>query len=942
MVAKPDSTNPLIDLSSFCLAVTEHAPLPIATVEGTTHIVRYVNPAFCRMMNKPAEQLIGNPLSELLPEKDECVRMLDRVFRHQKPESYTEHDASNPHPVFWSYTMWPIMADESLVGIMIQVTETAQFHGMTVAMNEALVLGSLRQHELTESAENLNAQLRAEIAERLQVEQRLSVSETRYRRLFEETHDGVLILDATTRKILDANPFIMNLLEYTRAELVGKELWEIGLLKDKEASRKAFLQLKEKGLIRYESLPLQTKTGQRRDVEFVSNLYQENGDAAIQCNIRDITTRKRTEKKLAERARLLDLSNDAIIVRDLAGHILYWNHGAEELYGWSREEALGKVINTLLHTEFQGADKIADDLDRDDRWTGELVHTNRDGERITVLARKALDRDSLGNPTAVMESITDITERKQAEEALRASDERFRTLFELGPVAVYSCDAQGMIQDFNRRAAELWGRIPEIGDTDQRFCGSLKMFRTDGTFMPHEQCPMAEVIAGKVVSVHDAEVLIERPDRSRISVVVNIRPLKNEAGEVTGAINCFYDISDRKCYEHEREALLANEQSLRIESEAANRSKDVFLATLSHEMRTPLNAILGWASIIGQESCSPEDVKEGILVIERNVNAQAQLINDVLDVSRIVAGKLQLEIVPSELAVLIKDAVDVVRIAAAAKNIQIKVNLGPVAVPIPCDPHRIRQVLWNLLTNSVKFTPKDGTVTIKLSQDHLNARIEIADNGQGIPADLLPYVFERFRQGEGGTKRQHGGLGLGLSIVKNLIELHGGEISVTSDGAGSGSTFTINLPLPASRQLSSDARKPTQPPRLDGLRILVVDDEPDARNLLVRVLNDVGALAVAAGSVVEALRLIDSTQPHILLSDIAMPVQDGYDFIRLVRKSGHLAKDLPAVAITAFVHKDDVRQALLAGFQMHVAKPIDPYDLITVIASLAGRTGTNP
>jgi PAS domain S-box-containing protein len=678
MVAQPDSTNPQTDLPGLCLAVTEHAPLPIATVEGATHIVRYVNPAFCRMMNKPAEELVGKALSDLLPEKDECVRLLDRVFLHQKPESFTEHDTSNPHPVFWSYTMWPVLAEELLVGIMIQVTETAPFHGMTVAMNEALVFGSLRQHELAESAEKLNAQLRAEI-----------------------------------------------------------------------------------------------------------------------------------------------------------------------------------------------------------------------------------------------------TERKQAEEALRTSDERFRTLFELGPVAVYSCDAAGLIQEFNRRAEELWGRTPEAYDTDERFCGSFKMFRPDGTVMPHKESPMAEIVAGKLASVNDAEVLIERPDGSHVSVIANIRPLKNEHGKVIGAINCFYDISDRKRYELEREAFLANEQSLRIESESANRAKDIFLATLSHEMRTPLNAILGWAAIMGQEGCTPEEFQEGIRVIERNVHAQTQLINDVLDVSRIVSGKLQLEIVPTELTVLMKDAVDVVRAAAAAKNIKIKLDLGPVAGRIPCDPHRIRQVFWNLLTNAVKFTPKDGTITIKLSQDRFNARIDIGDNGQGITADLLPFVFERFRQGEGGTKRQHGGLGLGLSIVKNLIELHGGEISVTSEGAGRGSLFTINLPLPASvPELSASTPKPAQPPRLDGLRILVVDDEPDARNLLVKVLKEVGALAVSAGSVPEALHLIETTPPQILLSDIAMPSQDGYDFIRLVRKAGHRAKDLPAVAITAFVHKDDVRQALLAGFQMHVAKPV--------------------
>jgi PAS domain S-box-containing protein len=543
--------------------------------------------------------------------------------------------------------------------------------------------------------------------------------------------------------------------------------------------------------------------------------------------------------------------------------------------------------------------------------------------------------------------LTDNAEK--AEAIARESEERFRTLFELVPVAVYSCDIAGVIQQFNRRAVELWGREPVLGDPNQRFCGSFKMFHSNGSLLPHDQCPMAEVVSGKIPEVCDAEVVIERLDGSRITAVVNIRPMKNQLGEITGAINCFYDISDRAEFERERAALLANEQVLRMDAEAANRSKDLFLATLSHEVRTPLNAILGWATILRDGRSTASDIQEGLEVIERNCKAQAQLIDDMLDISRIVSGKMQLQICSCELAKIIIAAVDVVRPGADAKGVRLITTFDAADSQVSCDQNRIQQVIWNLLSNAVKFTPAGGTVRITLARENSAAQICVSDEGLGIDSEFLPFVFDRFRQADSSTRRKLGGLGLGLSIVKQLVELHGGTVSVESPGEGHGATFTVNLPFQAIYTGEAEAeviRRPDKvataklaPNRLSGLRVLVVDDEPDVRRLLVKVLGEAGAIVTAVDSVAAALAAVKISHPNVLVSDIAMPVHDGYDLIRHVRATGLTAKDLPAVALTAFAHKEDQRQALLAGFQIHVSKPVNPYDLTGVVASLCGRTG---
>lgn len=410
--------------------------------------------------------------------------------------------------------------------------------------------------------------------------------------------------------------------------------------------------------------------------------------------------------------------------------------------------------------------------------------------------------------------------------------------------------------------------------------------------------------------------------------------------------------------ERNREAQLAREQALRSEAEAANRAKDVFLATLSHEMRTPLNAIVGWLSVMRHEGVEKPLLKEGLLVIERNTRTQVQLIDDVLDVSRIVSGKLRVEILPCDLIEVVTAGIDSVRPAAEARGITVTMQLDPSAGHISCDSARMQQVVWNLVSNAVKFTPKGGRVDVTLSREQSSILIQVADNGQGIDSELLPVIFDRFRQGDSSARRKFGGLGLGLSIVKHIVEAHGGTIEAVSPGDGKGSTFTVRLPIravqpsedpeegaiatAAGERKSEDGtaitgRVPLT--RLDGLRVLVVDDEADARQVLVMVLEQAGAIVNAASNVVEAIEALDRSRPDVLVSDLGMPDQDGFDLIRQVRDRGHDSSSVPAVALTAFVQKDDARLALLAGFQVHVPKPVDPHDLTSLIANLATRRG---
>jgi len=409
------------------------------------------------------------------------------------------------------------------------------------------------------------------------------------------------------------------------------------------------------------------------------------------------------------------------------------------------------------------------------------------------------------------------------------------------------------------------------------------------------------------------------------------------------------DITGQRRVEEERSRLLASERAARERAESASRAKDEFVAMVSHELRAPLNSILGWTQLLGSGKLEPLESARAIEAIERGANAQVQLIGDLLDVSRAITGKLVLSPHSVELRQVVESAVDSIRPAADAKSIRLNVQFDPRGGCVFGDPGRLHQIAWNLLSNAVKFTPRSGSIDVDMQRRKQDLQIAVADSGVGINPEFLPYVFDRFSQAKTSTDRKYGGLGLGLAIVKHLVELHGGTVDAHSAGEGNGATFIVTLPIYAvheqalelqrlAREAASGSISPSV--RLDGLRIMIVDDDADAREMLTTLLVQAGAEVKACDSASNALDAIEQWRPFALISDIGMPDEDGYSLIRKLRaREPERGGDIPAVALTGYARSEDRTRALLAGFQTHVPKPVEAAELIMVIASLAGRTG---
>jgi len=542
--------------------------------------------------------------------------------------------------------------------------------------------------------------------------------------------------------------------------------------------------------------------------------------------------------------------------------------------------------------------------------------------------------------------------RRRAEEALRKQSDWLRvTLSSIGD-AVISTDVEGHVTFMNRVAESLtgWGEAEAMGHS----LTDIFQILNEESRQPVENPALRALSSVTIVGLANHTILIAK-DGTEWPIDDTAAPIRNEQGEVLGAVLVFRDISERKRMESEREQLLLTAQSAQKEAEQANRLKDEFLATASHELRTPLTAVVGWSRMLRSGKLDAENSARALEAIERNATLQTKLIDDLLDVSRIITGKLILDRRAIEMAHVLSDAVNTVRPAADAKHITIVTSFDAETGPVLGDANRLLQVVWNLLSNAVKFTPKNGRIEVRLQRVNSQAEISVRDSGEGISSEFLPYVFDRFRQGDGKTTRLHSGLGLGLAIVRQLVELHGGTVSAHSDGPGLGATFKLRLPVlsinsvPGSKTAARDSTLTTArgtdglsiecSPRLEGVRVLVVDDDSDTRQMLKAVLSECQAEVIIAASAAEAIEEIERRKPDVLVSDLGMPEQDGYEFIKNVREmeSADHAARIPALALTAYAKAEDRVRALASGYQVHLSKPVEPAEFVLVVANLAGR-----
>ena len=527
----------------------------------------------------------------------------------------------------------------------------------------------------------------------------------------------------------------------------------------------------------------------------------------------------------------------------------------------------------------------------------------------------------------VINMLVDMTERGRTEAALRESEDRYRTLFDLVPVAVYSCDAAGVIQTFNRRAAELWGREPAPGDTDERFCGSFKMFRPDGSFMPHAQCPMAEVVSGKITEVRDGEVHIERPDGSRVTVVVNIRPLKNERGEVTGAVNCFYDITERKRAEEQ-----LRESAIKLSD--SDRRKSEFLAMLAHELRNPLAPISHGLQIMRFTAGDAQTVKSVTELMERQVGHLARLVNDLLDMSRVNQGKIELRRARIELASVVADAVEIARPLCDLMGHELTVTVPREPICLNADPLRLAQVLGNLLNNAGKFSERGARIHLSVELEGEQAVVRVRDNGIGIAPDHLPQIFDMFMQADVSIERSAHGLGIGLALVKRLVEMHGGRVEAHSGGLGQGSEFVVRLPIMLEASRPQPAKPAVEVPVTRAARrILVVDDNRDAAESLAMLLKLSGNETHTAHDGLEAVETAAQVRPDLILLDIGLPKMNGYEAARRIREQPW-GKSMALVALTGWGQDEDRQKSRDSGFDGHLVKPVNPVALTELLAGI--------
>ena len=724
-----------------------------------------------------------------------------------------------------------------------------------------------------------------------------------------------------------------------------------------------------------------TRDGREVIVESRQQVIEVDGRSLVLETNRDVTGRRIADAAQAQLAALVDSCEDAILGKDLSGNITSWNRAAERMYGYTAGEAVGKSIRLIIpEPRWPEEDDVLARIRRGETVQHfETVRRRKDGTEIPVSLTMSPIHDSSGAIIGVSKIARDISEQKHASQraaflaevgaVLAGSLEYLTTLKTVASLAVPSI-ADWCAVDVMTEERKLERLAVAHVDPDKIDLASTIRSRYEDPTSPYS--PASVVRTGTPAMLREVSddmiVAAARGDAERVALVRSlglrsyiIVPL-TARGRTLGALTLATAESGRLYTEDDfrfaqdvafRAALAVDNARAYDDAQAANRLKDEFLATLSHELRTPLNAILGYSRLLDSGMMTADKHTHALQTVERNATALTQIVEDILDVSRIISGKIRLNIQPVDLPAVVADAVETLAPAAEAKGIRVQTILDPRAAPISGDPDRLQQIVWNLLSNAVKFTPRQGVVQVRLERVNSHVEIVVSDTGIGISADFLPHIFERFRQEDSGSTREHGGIGLGLAIVRHLVELHGGTIHAASGGRDQGSTFRVRLPVmivhhetPLERRVhptTESVGMATQLPDLHGLYVLAVDDDADARSLVSETLGTRGARVVAVESAEEALQTLAQHRPDVLLADIGMAHSDGFSLIKRIRQSDdHSLREVPAAALTAYARAEDRMKVLQSGFQMHLAKPVDPAELIVAVASLAKRTGQLP
>ncbi len=708
---------------------------------------------------------------------------------------------------------------------------------------------------------------------------------------------------------------------------------------------------------------LQRKPGEPLEECFLDVVYQptyepDGSISGILAHGVDLSERHLAEvalEQLAEQRRLaLDSAQMGWWHLDLIKSQVHMDERFGAIFGLVGHELAQRDVNAAIHPDDRGKVEAAADaairLENPDPFSMEYRVIHPDGAVRWVQANGKAHFEGEGGArraVSLVGTIVDVTEAKGAQDALHESEARFRQLADAMPQIVFAGGPDGHVDYYNRPWYDYTGLTP----------GTLGDVAWDEILHPDDYQKTIEAWSAALRSgeLYEREYRFKRArDGEYRWFLGRALPVKDAAGHVLRWFGTNTDIHEFKQLQEQKVQLLDSERAARAEAERTSRMKDEFLATLSHELRTPLNAILGWTQVLRDGHADAEDLAHGLGTIERNARAQTQIIEDLLEMSRIISGKVRLDVQRIDLAPVVQASIETVLPAAEAKGVRLQVILDPAARPVSGDPNRLQQVFWNLLSNAIKFTPRGGRVQVILERVNSHLEVVVNDSGEGIAPEFLPHVFDRFRQADASTTRRHGGLGLGLAIAKQLVELHGGSVRVHSDGPGQGTTFRVLLPLTVLHPVPDPGEEDRCHPRADtnslsvaselinlaGVRVLVVDDEADARSLVKRLLEDRQASVRTAGSATEAMDLIRSERPDVLVSDIGMPEEDGYSLIRRVRALGpEHGGSIPALALTAYARSEDRLKTIMAGFQIHVAKPVDTVELLALVASLAGRTG---